>query len=76
MTNDLDRRVAEHKSGEREGFTNRYRVQRLLYFEEFHDPRDAIEREKQTKGWLRRRKLDLIRSLNPTFSDLSESPVA
>jgi len=69
VTNDLIRRIGEHRQGEVEGFTSRYDVKRLLYYE-FYYPRDAIAREKQLKGWLRRRKLELIKTMNPTFRDL------
>ena len=71
VTNDLARRVSEHKSGLVTGFTSRYRITRLVYFEEFADIRDAIAREKELKGWLRSRKLYLIESSNPTWEDLS-----
>ena len=72
MTNDLKRRVYQHKQKLIEGFTKRYNVTRLVYFEEFEDVRDAIAREKQIKGWLRRKKIALIESLNPKWRDLSE----
>ncbi len=72
VTNNIDRRVSEHKSKEFPGFTRRYNVTRLVYFEEFGSPSDAIAREKQIKGWSRKKKLDLIRSENPTWRDLSE----
>jgi putative endonuclease len=75
MTNDLERRVAEHRSPERDGrqhqFTTRYRTVRLVYVEEYPDVRDAIVREKQIKGWRRDRKLALIESQNPAWRDLS-----
>jgi putative endonuclease len=71
VTNDLERRVYEHRVGLTPGFTKKYRVRRLLYFEEFDGPRDAIAREKQIKGWRRARKLDLIHSTNPTMEDLN-----
>ena len=72
MTNDLVRRVYEHKNKLIPGFTKRYSVNRLVYFETFKHPQDAIAREKQIKGWLRRKKLALIESSNPTWADLSE----
>lgn len=72
MTNDLKRRVYQHKEKLIEGFTKRYNVTRLVYFEEFGNVHDAIAREKQIKGWLRRKKIDLIESLNPKWRDLSE----
>jgi putative endonuclease len=70
VTNDLVRRTNEHKRG-LGGFTSRYRVTRLVYFEEFADIRDAIAREKEIKGWVRRRKLRLIEGRNSTWQDLS-----
>ncbi len=72
VTNDIDRRVYEHKTKESPGFTRRYNVTRLVYFEEYSSTSDAIAREKQIKGWSRKKKLDLIRSENPTWRDLSE----
>jgi len=73
VTNDLARRVNEHKQGLIAGFTSRYRVTRLVYFEEFADIRDAIAREKEIKGWKRSRKTSLIERRNPTWEDLAES---
>ena len=72
VTNDLTRRVNEHKQGLIPGFTQKYRVTRLVYFEQFGDIRDAIAREKQIKGWVRARKLKLIEGRNPTWDDLAE----
>jgi putative endonuclease len=74
VTNNLQRRVAEHKSGQVPGFTRRYRVNRLLYFAEFRSIRNAIEHETRVKSWTRRKRLDLIRTINPKFEDLSEEP--
>jgi len=71
VTNDLARRVEEHKQGLVAGFTSRYRVTRLVYFEEFADIRDAIAREKVIKGWVRSRKIGLIVGRNSTWEDLS-----
>src|SRR6266550_5181943 len=59
VTNDLARRVNEHKQGLTPGFTSRYRITRLVYFEEFADVRDAIAREKQIKAWTRARRIRL-----------------
>ena len=73
VTNDLARRVNEHKQGLITGFTSRYRVSRLVHFEEFADIRDAIAREKEIKGWKRSRKTSLIERRNPTWEDLAES---
>jgi len=71
VTNDLDRRLGEHRAGLSLGFTAHYRVNRGLYFEQTDDVHAALEREKQLKGWRRRRKVELIRSKNPMFLDLS-----
>jgi len=73
VTNDLARRVREHKKGLVAGFTQKYRVTRLVYFEEFGYIRNAIAREKQLKGWVRARKVELIEARNPTWADLSPS---
>lgn len=70
VTNDLTRRIFEHRSGEVAGFTQRYRMNRLVYFEEFQFVSDAIAREKQLKGWRRSKKKQLIESLNPDWRDL------
>jgi len=61
----------EHKDGTTEGFTNTYKLNRLVYFEEGNDIVGAIEREKQIKGLLRKKKLELIKSMNPKWEDLS-----
>jgi putative endonuclease len=73
VTNNLERRVNEHREGLTKGFTKKYRIGQLLYFEEFERPGDAITREKQIKGWTRARKLDLIHSMNLPMEDLSAS---
>lgn len=70
MTNDLARRVAEHKAGQVEGFTKRYRVRDLLWAESFSDVNDAIAREKQLKRWHRDWKWNLVRQTNPDLIDL------
>jgi len=72
MTNDLKRRVYQHKNKLIEGFTSKYNVIRLAYFEETNDVKAAIAREKEIKGWRRSKKLDLIKSLNPKWKDLAE----
>ena len=72
VTNNLERRVMEHKQEICDGFTKKYEVTRLVYFEAFGDVRDAISREKQIKRWRREKKLALIREMNPRFRDLSE----
>jgi len=72
MTNDLRRRVYQHKNKIINGFTARYNVDRLVHFEIFNEPKQAISREKQVKGWVRRKKIALIEENNPTWHDLSE----
>ena len=71
VTNDLVRRVHEHKVKEFRGFTATYNVSRLVWFEEFATPSAAIEREKQLKNWRRDKKIQLIESVNPSWDDLS-----
>ena len=70
VTNNLVRRVCEHKTKLNEGFTKRYNVNKLVYFELFTDIRAAIAREKQLKAGSRRKKLELIQRLNPNWRDL------
>jgi putative endonuclease len=72
VTNHLERRVAEHKQRHCSGFTKKYEVFRLVYFEPFGNVRNAISREKQLKRWRREKKLGLIRATNPKFRDLSK----
>jgi putative endonuclease len=72
VTNCLERRVEEHKQGTCSGFTKRYEVTRLVYFEGFGDVRDAISREKQIRRWRREKKLEVIRGMNCELRDLSE----
>jgi putative endonuclease len=71
VTNDLARRVYEHQQKLVEGFTKRYNLTKLVYYESADDIREAIQREKQIKGWLRRSKILLIESINPQRVDLS-----
>jgi putative endonuclease len=71
VTNNLTRRVHEHKEGANPGFTSRYRITCLVYFEEFGDIRDAIAREKEIKGWKRSRKISLIEKSNAGWKDLA-----
>ncbi|MSU66926.1 MAG: GIY-YIG nuclease family protein [Opitutus sp.] len=73
VTNSLERRVWQHKSKTIAGFTKQYGVGRLVYFEEFRDVSNAIAREKQLKGWLRVRKIELIQRENPLWKDLAEN---
>jgi putative endonuclease len=72
MTSDLEKRVYQHKNKLVEGFTKKYDVNRLVYFEETDDVDSAIAREKQIKGWRRSKKIDLIKSTNQKWTDLSE----
>ncbi len=73
VTNDLERRLFEHREGLVEGFTRKYNCHRLVYFEQADDPMAAIVREKQIKAWSRRKKLALIETVNPEWKDLSEA---
>ena len=72
VTNDLEKRVYQHKQKLIEGFTKRYNITRLVYFESSNDVNVAITREKQIKGLLRSKKIELIKALNPQWTDLSE----
>jgi putative endonuclease len=72
VTNNLERRIYEHKHKLVEGFTKKYNLTRLVYYETTCDIKDAISREKQIKGWLRSKKVNLIESINPNWNDLSE----
>lgn len=71
VTNDLARRVSEHQSGQIKGFTQRYRVHSLVYFERFRYIQDAIAAEKRIKGWTVAKKRELIVSMNAEWNDLS-----
>jgi putative endonuclease len=72
VTNDLERRIYEHKNKLIEGFTKKYNVSKLVYYECANDIYAAISREKQIKGWTRRKKNELIERVNPDWKDLSE----
>ena len=72
VTGDLYRRVMQHKRGEIEGFTRRYKINRLVYYREFQYVRDAIRTETVLKGWLRSKKVALIERENPTWDDLAD----
>ena len=74
VTNDLESRVSQHKSGEIESFTQRYKCKKLVYYETYASIKQAIAREKQIKGWRRAKKVALIESLNPHWADLSIAP--
>ena len=71
VTSDLKRRVYQHKHKLAPGFTSKYNITQLVYFETTSDVKSAIAREKQIKGWLRSKKIALIESTNPTWQDLS-----
>lgn len=71
VTNDLRRRVFAHKSGEIPGFTRRYKVNRLVYFESTPNAAAAISREKELKAWRREKKLKLVETANPEWLDLA-----
>lgn len=70
VTNSLEKRAAQHRQKLVSGFTARYNVHKLVYYELYGDIRTAIAREKQIKGWVRRRKIALIESFNPSWRDL------
>jgi putative endonuclease len=72
ITKDVKRRVYEHKHKHIDGFTKKYDVTRLVYFEETPDVKSAIAREKQIKGWVRSKKIALIETLNPKWEDLAK----
>jgi putative endonuclease len=73
MTDKAVRQVYEHKNKRVPGFTSKYNVNRLVYAEQYRDPRAAIAREKQIKGWTRAKKIALIESVNPGWADLGET---
>ncbi len=72
VTNNIERRIYEHKNKLLKGFSQRYNLNKLVYYEIFDDIKIAIEREKQIKGGSRQQKIDLINKLNPKWVDLSE----
>ncbi|MGB8885230.1 MAG: GIY-YIG nuclease family protein [Candidatus Korobacteraceae bacterium] len=72
VTNDIARRVRQHKEHVFEGFTAKYNIDRLVWYQIYGDIREAIAREKRIKGWRREKKIGLIESMNPTWQDLSE----
>ena len=71
VTNNLQRRIFEHKNKLVKGFSNKYKLTRLLYFEEFKNVEEAISKEKQLKNWHRQWKINLIKEKNPKLEDLS-----
>jgi len=72
MTNRIYRRALQHKQGDIQGFAAKYHCNRLVYYQSFDDVRNAIDREKQLKRWVRRKKIALIESRNPRWADLAE----
>ena len=73
VTNKLERRLFEHKNELVDGFTKRYHVHKLVYFEQTGDVNAAIAREKQLKGWTRSRKNELVETTNPEWADLFDT---
>ena len=71
VTSNLERRMYEHKNKLIKGFTKKYNVTKLVYFEVFNTPEESISAEKKIKGWIRQKKIELIKSRNPEFKDLS-----
>ena len=71
VTNDIKRRAYEHKNHLVEGFTDQYDIDRLVYVEEISNAASAIKREKQIKGWVRKKKVQLVDSINPDWEDIS-----
>jgi len=72
VTNNLQRRIYEHKNNLAKGFTQKYNIHNLVYYEETNDVNIAIEREKQIKSWSRKKKLALIEKENPVWRDIAE----
>ena len=72
MTNNMERRLYEHKHHLADGFTSKYNINKLVYYETTTDVKTAIAREKQLKSWLRQRKNALVETMNPTWQDLSQ----
>ena len=72
VTNDLERRVYEHKQKIADGFTKKYNITKLVHYETTDNIDSAIEREKQIKGWKRNKKIALIESMNPDWNDLTK----
>jgi len=71
VTNNLYRRLYEHKKKLIPGFTKKYNIDKLIYYEVFDDPETAIRREKEIKGWIRKKKINLIKIMNPNFEELT-----
>ena len=72
VTNNLERRLYEHRNNLIEGFTNKYNVHNLVYYEDVNDIQSALQREKQLKRWTRKWKLELIEKVNPAWRDLAD----
>ncbi len=72
VTNNIYQRALQHKSGEIDGFTKRYKINRLVYYKTFEHVGNAIDREKQIKAWTRAKRIALIKTVNPTWQDLAE----
>ncbi len=72
VTNNLERRIYEHRQELVDGFSKKYKLKKLVYFEEYTDIQNALEREKQLKNWHRDWKLNIIKKMNPDFRDLLE----
>lgn len=70
ITNNLPRRIYEHRQKFISGFTQRYNIGKLIYVEQYSTAIDAIAREKQLKGWTRKKKIELIKMVNPTFQEI------
>jgi putative endonuclease len=75
VTGDLEGRIHEHRDKLVEGFTKQYQSAKLIFYEDYPDPRSAIAREKQLKGWRRSKKIALIETLNPRWTDLFEAMI-
>lgn len=73
VTSNLERRVGEHRLGLVDGFTKKYRLKRLVYYEETNDVREALDRERQIKKWRRQKKIALVNTMNPEWRDLLPS---
>lgn len=73
VTNNLERRINEHTFKTVSSFTSKYNLDKLIYYQEFTDINDALAAEKKIKGWSRKKKIELVKTLNPNFIDLSRS---
>lgn len=71
VTDNLERRAFEHKNKLIKGFTSKYNINKIIWYDVFNSPQEAIEAEKKIKGWTRIKKVDLIQSMNPKFQDLT-----